>query len=120
MILQKLSDTSAHLGAVGGCEQQHARAALKAVQLRQQLIQRLVPLLIRAQTSPPTCQWNASTWVLPKVAYAALQRKPHRRSSTHHHDCMTNAPAKCIKKSVPHSSTQSTASQITQPLLAPS
>ena len=46
-----------HLGAVGGCQQQHARAPLKPVQLCQQLVQRLVALLV--QTHAAAAAWAA-------------------------------------------------------------
>ena len=54
-IATETTTASPHLRAIGGCQEQHPLAPLKPVQLCQQLIQRLIPLLIQAQTTLAAC-----------------------------------------------------------------
>ena len=46
---------SAHLCSVGGSQQQDPLPALKPIQLSEQLVQGLVPLLIHTNTPPAAC-----------------------------------------------------------------
>ena len=52
--------SAAHLWPVGGSQQQHALAALEAIQLRQQLVQCLVALLVQADATLATCMSRSS------------------------------------------------------------
>ena len=47
-----------NLWSVGGSQQQHSWAPLKAIQLRQQLIESLITLLISSNAAAPT--WEES------------------------------------------------------------
>lgn len=46
---------TAYLWAVGGSQQQHSLPPLKAIQLCEQLVQCLIPLLIEPQAALATC-----------------------------------------------------------------
>lgn len=47
-----------HFRPVCGGQQQHAGAALKTVELSQQLVERLVPLLVQTQAPLATWKWG--------------------------------------------------------------
>ncbi len=54
-------ESIADLWSVSGSQEQHSRAALKAIQLCQQLVQGLIPLLICANATPPTCKASTTS-----------------------------------------------------------